>query len=131
MRIAQVAPLAESVPPKLYGGTERVIAWLVGELVKLGHDVTLFASGHSATSVTLIPVWRRALRLGRPRSDPAVAQTALLQVIAQHAAAFDVVHCHTDSERDHGHPDGFRFSKLPTQWPQRPASRASRGKAQN
>jgi glycosyltransferase involved in cell wall biosynthesis len=96
MRIAQVAPLAESVPPKLYGGTERVIAWLVEELVGLGHDVTLFASGDSATPATLIPVWPRALRLGRPRSDPAVAQTALLQAVAQHAAAFDVIHCHTD-----------------------------------
>ena len=91
MRIAQVAPLAESVPPKLYGGTERVIAWLVEELVGLGHDVTLFASGDSATPATLIPVWPRALRLGRPRSDPAVAQTALLQAVAQHAAAFDVI----------------------------------------
>ena len=96
MRIAQVAPLAESVPPMLYGGTERVIAWLVEELVGLGHDVTLFASGDSATHATLIPVWPRALRLGRPRSDPAVAQTALLQAVAQHAAAFDVIHCHTD-----------------------------------
>jgi hypothetical protein len=66
MRIAQVAPLAESVPPKLYGGTERVIAWLIEELVELGHDVTLFASGDSANSATLIPVWPRALRLGRP-----------------------------------------------------------------
>jgi hypothetical protein len=65
MRIAQVAHLAESVPPKLYGGTERVIAWLVEELVELGHDVTLFASGDSVSS-TLIPVWPRALRLGTP-----------------------------------------------------------------
>jgi hypothetical protein len=61
MQIAQVAPLAESVPPKLYGGTERVIAWLVEEPVELGHDVTLFASG-SVSSATLIPVWPRALR---------------------------------------------------------------------
>ena len=66
MRIAQVAPLAESVPPKLYGGTERVVAWLVDELVELGHDVTLFASGDSATHATLIPVCPRALRLGVP-----------------------------------------------------------------
>ncbi len=96
MRIAQVAPLAESVPPKLYGGTERVIAWLIQELVELGHNVTLFATGDSATSATLVPVWPRALRLGRPRSDPAVAQAALLEIVAQHAAAFDVIHCHTD-----------------------------------
>ena len=65
MRIAQVAPLAESVPPKLYGGTERVVAWLVDELVNLGHEVTLFASGDSVTGAELIPVCPRALRLGR------------------------------------------------------------------
>src|SRR5215203_529032 len=57
MRIAQIAPLAESVPPKLYGGTERVVAWLVDELVSLGHDVTLFASGDSKTSAELYAVW--------------------------------------------------------------------------
>ena len=66
MRIAQIAPLAESVPPKLYGGTERVVAWLVDELVELGHDVTLFASADSGTRATLVPVCPRALRLGRP-----------------------------------------------------------------
>src|SRR4051794_22116469 len=65
MRIAQLAPLAESVPPKLYGGTERVIAWLVDELVELGHEVTLFASGDSKTKGKLHAVWPRALRLGR------------------------------------------------------------------
>ena len=56
MRIAQIAPLAESVPPKFYGGTERVVAWLVDELVELGHAVTLFASGDSRTRATLHPV---------------------------------------------------------------------------
>jgi glycosyltransferase involved in cell wall biosynthesis len=96
MRIAQVAPLAESVPPKLYGGTERVIAWLTKELISLGHEVTLFASGDSATSATLVPVWPRALRLGRPKCDPAVAETALLEVVAQHAHRVDVIHCHTN-----------------------------------
>jgi glycosyl transferase family 4 len=74
MRIAQLAPLAESIPPKLYGGTERVVAWLVDELVALGHDVTLFASGDSTTRAKLEAVWPRALRLGRPRSDPMAAQ---------------------------------------------------------
>ena len=59
MRIAQVAPLAESVPPKLYGGTERVISWLTEELVSLGHQVTLFASGDSNTGAYLVPVWPR------------------------------------------------------------------------
>ena len=96
MRIAQVAPLAESVPPKLYGGTERVIAWLTEELIALGHDVTLFASGDSATSATLVPAWPRALRLGRPKADPAVAETALLELVGQHAHKFDVIHCHTN-----------------------------------
>lgn len=96
MRIAQVAPLAESVPPKLYGGTERVVAWLIDELVELGHDVTLFASGDSKTRANLVPVWPRALRLGRPRSDPMAAQAALLEAIAEHARDFDVVHSHID-----------------------------------
>jgi glycosyltransferase involved in cell wall biosynthesis len=96
MRIAQVAPLAESVPPKLYGGTERVVAWLVEELVELGHQVTLFASGDSATRATLVPVWPRALRLGRPRSDPAAACAVLLEAVARRAADFDVIHCHVD-----------------------------------
>jgi len=57
MRIAQIAPLAESVPPKLYGGTERVMAWLIDELVELGHDVTLFASGNSKTRAKLEAIW--------------------------------------------------------------------------
>src|SRR3954464_14319655 len=96
MRIAQLAPLAESVPPKLYGGTERVVAWLVEELVNLGHEVTLFASGDSRARGHLHPVWRRALRLGRPRSDPMVAQTALLEAMAGRAAEFDIIHAHID-----------------------------------
>jgi glycosyltransferase involved in cell wall biosynthesis len=96
MRIAQVAPLAESVPPRLYGGTERVVAWLVDELVELGHDVTLFASGDSATRAKLVPAWPRALRLGRPRSDPVAAQAILLETVARHAGDFDVIHCHID-----------------------------------
>jgi len=96
MRIAQVAPLAESVPPKLYGGTERVVAWLVEDLLTLGHDVTLFASGDSSTRATLVPAWPRALRLERPRSDPMAAQAALLEAIAERAADFDVIHFHID-----------------------------------
>src|SRR5437879_12519022 len=96
MRIAQIAPLAESVPPKLYGGTERVVAWLVDELVGLGHDVTLFASGDSVTRAKLHSVWPRALRLGRPRSDPIAAQAVLLEAMSQHAAGFDVIHAHLD-----------------------------------
>ena len=96
MRIAQVAPLAESVPPRLYGGTERVVAWLIDELVELGHDVTLFASGDSHTRARLMPVWPRALRLGRPRTDPIAAQAVSLEAISRHAAEFDVIHVHTD-----------------------------------
>jgi len=96
MRIAQLAPLAESVPPSLYGGTERVVAWLVDELVELGHDVTLFASGDSLTRAKLVPVLPRALRLGRPRSDPIAAQAALLESVAEHASEFDVIHAHID-----------------------------------
>jgi glycosyltransferase involved in cell wall biosynthesis len=96
MRIAQVAPLAESVPPRLYGGTERVIAWLVDELVALGHDVTLFASGDSVTRAKLVPAWPQSLRLGRPPSDPFAAQAALLEELARRADDFDIVHCHTD-----------------------------------
>jgi len=96
LRIAHVAPLAESVPPKLYGGTERVVAWLVDELVELGHDVTLFASGDSRTRARLVPVWPRALRLGRPRADPIAALAVSLETIAAHASEFDVIHIHTD-----------------------------------
>src|ERR1044072_6382095 len=96
MRIAQIAPLAESVPPKLYGGTERVVAWLIEELVELGHEVTLFASGDSKTRANLVPVWPRALRLGRPRADPVAAQAALLEALAVEVAHFDVIHSHID-----------------------------------
>jgi glycosyltransferase involved in cell wall biosynthesis len=96
MRIAQIAPLAESVPPKLYGGTERVVAWLVDELVDLGHQVTLFASGDSQTKAELVPVCPRALRLGKPRPDPVAAQAALLEAVAQRADEFDVIHAHID-----------------------------------
>ena len=96
MRIAQVAPLAESVPPKLYGGTERVVAWLVDELVNLGHEVTLFASGDSVTGAELIPVCPRALRLGRPRSDPMAIHAALMEEVACRANDFDLIHAHID-----------------------------------
>ncbi len=96
MRIAQISPLAESVPPKLYGGTERVVAWLVDELIELGHDVSLFASGDSKTRAKLVPVWPRALRLARPRSDPTAACAALLEALARRARDFDLIHCHVD-----------------------------------
>src|SRR5436305_13826042 len=91
MRIAQLAPLAESVPPKLYGGTERVVAWLTDELVALGHDVTLFASGDSQTRGKLVSGWPRALRLGRPRSDPTAAFASLLEILACRAPGFGLI----------------------------------------
>ena len=70
MHIAQIAPLTEAIPPKLYGGTERVVSWLTEELVALGHEVTLFASGDSQTSAKLEAVWPRALRLDGAVRDP-------------------------------------------------------------
>src|SRR6476469_3076890 len=96
MRIAQLAPLAESVPPELYGGTERVVAWLVDELVELGHEVTLFASGDSRTNGALHPVWPRALRLGQKGADPTAASAMLMEAIARRAKEFDVIHAHVD-----------------------------------
>src|SRR5436190_21042713 len=79
MKIAQIAPLAESVPPKLYGGTERVVSYLTEELVRLGHDVTLFASGDSETSASLVACSRRALRLDSGVRDPLAAVTLMLE----------------------------------------------------
>src|SRR5688572_5703769 len=96
MRVAQVAPLAESVPPRLYGGTERVVSWLTEELVDRGHEVTLFASGDSVTRAKLVPVCPRALRLTRPAPDPVLAQALLLHSVAENAAEFDLVHWHVD-----------------------------------
>ena len=95
MRIAQVAPLVESVPPKLYGGTERVVSWLTEELVALGHEVTLFASGDSVTSAFLVPGCRRALRLDSA-DDLLVSYAALLEMVSRMASDFDIIHCHTE-----------------------------------
>ena len=96
MRIAQLAPLVEAVPPKLYGGTERVVSWLTEELVGMGHEVTLFASGDSTTSAVLEACAPRALRLDRERPDPMLVYAGMLARIAEKAAEFDVVHAHTD-----------------------------------
>ncbi len=96
MRIAQIAPLYERVPPRLYGGTERVVSYLTEELVRLGHDVTLFASGDSATSARLVSVCDRALRLDpSPRSALALHLQVLTRAYRA-ADTFDVIHCHTD-----------------------------------
>ncbi len=96
MRIAQVAPLTEAVPPKLYGGTERVVHWLTEELVALGHDVTLFASGDSQTSGTLEPMWPRALRLDGSVRDPNALHMMMLEQVRRRADEFDVLHFHLD-----------------------------------
>jgi glycosyltransferase involved in cell wall biosynthesis len=96
MRIAQVSPLYESVPPKLYGGTERVVSFLTEALVDLGHDVTLFASGDSATRATLVPCAARALRLDATCRDPLARHLAMLEQVVERASEFDVVHFHLD-----------------------------------
>jgi len=94
MKIAQVAPLTESVPPKLYGGTERVIAYLTDELVRQGHEVSLFASGDSKTSARLVPVWPYALRLGGVGSCRIAPHLLMLEHVALRAHEFDIVHFH-------------------------------------
>lgn len=97
MKIAQVTPLYEAVPPKLYGGTERVVAHLTDALVELGHDVTLFASAEAETRARLIPVRDQAIRLDPAplKSDLAAHMTALSEVLKR-ADEFDVIHFHTD-----------------------------------
>ena len=96
MRIAQVAPLFESVPPKYYGGTERVVSYLTEELVRQGHDVTLFASGDSVTKARLVAACRRALRLDKSCVDQLAHHFLLLELVAQEAAQFDIIHFHCD-----------------------------------
>ena len=96
MRIAQIAPLTEAVPPRLYGGTERVVSYLTEELVGLGHEVTLFASGDSITTARLEAIWPRALRFETDLRDPFAAQMLLLETVRQRADQFDVLHFHLD-----------------------------------
>jgi glycosyltransferase involved in cell wall biosynthesis len=96
MKIAQVAPLTEAVPPKLYGGTERVVAYLTDALVELGHEVTLFASGDSFTKAELVPIWPRALRLDPHIKDHFAPLFMELETVARRARDFDVVHAHLD-----------------------------------
>ena len=96
MRIAQVAPLFEAVPPKLYGGTERVVWWLTEELVKMGHDVTLFASGDSVTSAKLDPMIDQAIRLDPTVKDWIAYYMRMMELIRRRAHEFDVIHFHTD-----------------------------------
>jgi glycosyltransferase involved in cell wall biosynthesis len=96
MKIAQIAPLMESVPPRLYGGTERVVFWLTEELVRQGHEVTLFASGDSITSAELVPCTREALRLNSAVKDPLPHYMLMLDKVRRLADRFDVLHFHID-----------------------------------
>ena len=96
MHIAQIAPLTEAIPPKLYGGTERVVSWLTEELIALGHEVTLFASGDSQTSAKLEAVWPRALRLDGAVRDPNALHMMMLERVYQRSGDFDVLHFHLD-----------------------------------
>jgi len=96
MRIAQIAPLMESVPPRLYGGTERIASYLTEELVRLGHDVTLFASGDSVTTGELVPCVPKALRLDASVRDIIPYYMLMLDRVRQRAEEFDVLHFHID-----------------------------------
>jgi glycosyltransferase involved in cell wall biosynthesis len=96
MRIAQISPLMESCPPQLYGGTERVVSYLTEELVRQGHDVTLFASGDSVTSAKLEVCCERALRLDPTVTDPIPDHLIMLDKVRSMAAQFDVLHFHVD-----------------------------------
>jgi glycosyltransferase involved in cell wall biosynthesis len=96
MRIAQIPPLHEAVPPRLYGGTERVVSYLTEELVALGHEVTLFGTGDSRTSASLHEVWPRALRLDPGIRDPIAPHMMLMEAVRRRADEFDVLHFHMD-----------------------------------
>jgi glycosyltransferase involved in cell wall biosynthesis len=96
MRIAQIAPLTESVPPSLYGGTERVVSFLTEQLVAMGHDVTLFASGDSRTSAELVSIWPQALRFDRNLRDAIAPHMVLMEQVCARADEFDILHSHLD-----------------------------------
>jgi glycosyltransferase involved in cell wall biosynthesis len=96
MRIAQIPPLFEAVPPKFYGGTERVVSWLTEELVALGHEVTLFGTGDSVTSARLETMWPKALRLDGSVRQPEALHMFMLEHIFRQASNFDLLHCHLD-----------------------------------
>ena len=96
MKIAQIAPFIESVPPRLYGGTERIVSYLTEALVAQGHDVTLFASGQSLTSAKLVPCCAQALRLNPSVRDPIPYYMLMLDKVRRMASQFDVLHFHID-----------------------------------
>ena len=110
MRIAQIAPLYEAVPPKFYGGSERVVSYLTEELVALGHEVTLFASGDSETTAHLEAAWPRALRLDPAIRDPIAPHALLMERVMQRAGEFDVLHFHNE------YLPFSLFSRQPTPW---------------
>ena len=97
MRIAQIAPIIEDVPPRHYGGTERIVSYLTEELVALGHEVTLFASGTSITTAELVPVVPEAVRLSRDVVDPVPHYMVLLDRLQRRGDEFDVLHFHFDA----------------------------------
>lgn len=96
MRIAQVSPLYESVPPQAYGGTERVVSYLTEQLVALGHEVTLFASGDSVTAAELVQCCKQSLRVNSPQGDPLAHHITMLERVQQRADEFDLIHYHID-----------------------------------
>src|SRR6187549_4007406 len=96
MKIAQIAPLMESVPPRLYGGTERIVSYLTEALVGLGHDVTLFASGDSITAADLVPCVPEALRLDSRVRDTVPYYMLMLDRVRRRAHEFDILHFHID-----------------------------------
>lgn len=110
MRIAQVAPLYESVPPRAYGGTERVVHYLTEELVALGHQVTLFGAGDSETSAELVAGCERSLRLAGNHQDPLAHHMVMLEKLIKQRERFDVIHFHIDYLH-------FAISRL-LAWPQ-------------
>lgn len=135
MKIAQISPLYEAVPPKFYGGTERVVAHLCDALVDLGHDVTLFASAEAETKAKLVPVRDQAIRLDpAPLKSDLASHMAMLHEVRRQADRFDVLHFHTDmihfpffediAERTlttlHGRLDLKGLAQVYTRWPQFP-----------
>jgi glycosyltransferase involved in cell wall biosynthesis len=109
MKIAQVAPLYESVPPQGYGGTERVVSYLTEELVRQGHEVTLFASGDSVTQARLVSPCPRSLRLNKDCVDPLACHVLMLEMVVREVSNFDLIHFHIDYlhfplSRRHGRP---------------------------
>jgi glycosyltransferase involved in cell wall biosynthesis len=109
LRIAQVAPLFESVPPHTYGGTERIVSYLTEELISLGHQVTLFAAGDSVTKARLVPISHRSLRRHAETTDPLIYNTILIDKVLTQGSQFDLIHFHCD----YFHFPASRYAALP------------------